>query len=523
MYIRTNLSSFKPNSFIICEFYGEEICVCWEGNRFVIFPYKDEDSTAYLTVYVAPGIIKNVYCFSGRIFMIFQPCGVYKFSRGKEFAILSKNAVGLGSLFYETFTPKGNALYLENKHEKTSNMLFEINSNESMSNYFSFLGMSLEDTDKDLKNILWDETDLIGNTCFIGYKQKLFLLLNNCVKMIYACDKDIVNIVPVKKSGKIAGIIVVTVSNAILILYVKNKKLRFDKEQIGTEITALVAGFCKDYTDNIWIIHSNGSKVFYIKKQLSKGPAQKIKSEEKSYTHFQHHSPNNISCLKNNNELDTISVENIEKVVFPEKEEFIKLEPDMLVGSDVICDKIMEQVQILQTLNENLQKEQQKLYRINLYANMKRTLTYPKITVQNLSNQYFLIAKFQEKLPMNSHVVLSLESKSQRVSCMKQVDSSETSIVLCIPEEIRINVNKVSIDLVTHINEGEPWCVIKNYVNYPKINEQNIKLLSKNKEIFIKNKIELIKSLVNENKVDMKKLIDIKNSVRREINDIFNM
>ncbi|XP_047345236.1 uncharacterized protein LOC124947301 isoform X1 [Vespa velutina] len=524
MNIITEDDKFVPLHFVFCNFYGEDTCFCWNDDKFVMFPYVQEKYTSLLPVLIAPRQIKAIQCFSNRVFFTCLPHGVYKLSRDGRFSVLSKSAISIGSIFFEILKTKDDHLYLENKQNKSSKILLHLPLMSKQLEELCTFPLNMENSEDEFRNILLDEIDMVDNLCLIGNGKKLFTLTKEVIHLIHSCDNKIINIVPIQNDKKINGLVLITNTDAIIIVHSKNNILRYKKLYLGVNVKTLCAGLNHQCSDKIWIVYSDGSKLYYMIMTLSTEIYKKVKIEEKNLICVQYYERDKFVGLTKTKELHELSINTIENCVNEEisKDDFINLHKDMLKGTDLIVEQIYERAKELELWNKILLAEEDKLYRINLYACRKKIQMYPKMTVYRIAKQLFLNIDFQENLPKNVYIVCFLVSNNETTFSIKEIVNNETSIDLPIVTKKLFNSLQIRMDLVTIINIEQPWFLIRDFVTDPVIeNKKKLKekQIKRDKTNFINAKINLIRNLMLTKNLTMKKLSETKKKIRKEICD----
>ncbi|XP_047345239.1 uncharacterized protein LOC124947301 isoform X3 [Vespa velutina] len=336
MNIITEDDKFVPLHFVFCNFYGEDTCFCWNDDKFVMFPYVQEKYTSLLPVLIAPRQIKAIQCFSNRVFFTCLPHGVYKLSRDGRFSVLSKSAISIGSIFFEILKTKDDHLYLENKQNKSSKILLHLPLMSKQLEELCTFPLNMENSEDEFRNILLDEIDMVDNLCLIGNGKKLFTLTKEVIHLIHSCDNKIINIVPIQNDKKINGLVLITNTDAIIIVHSKNNILRYKKLYLGVNVKTLCAGLNHQCSDKIWIVYSDGSKLYYMIMTLSTEIYKKVKIEEKNLICVQYYERDKFVGLTKTKELHELSINTIENCVNEEisKDDFINLHKDMLKVSN---------------------------------------------------------------------------------------------------------------------------------------------------------------------------------------------
>ena len=518
MYITTN-NHFIAKNFRILTFYGEETCFCWNENKLVIFPYKTNGS-ASARILTAPASIKTIQCFTGRIFLICLPQGIYKLSRDLEFAVLSKSAIGMGTVFYEVLTPRNKYLYLDDKREMRNKILFQLSSEESDSRNLCVYLLNVENAAESFMETLTNNDLNAQSLCIIAEEKKLFTLMNETVQLIYNSVYSIRDIVPIQKNSKVAGLFLLTNTDVITIIHSENNVLIFENVCLGTKIKAICIGFNLSLKDTLWIVYSDESKLYYANKELSTDNIKHIKVQDKSFNCLQFYDSKIILGLTTNKQLIELSVDSIERTLSSENNKFINLHPDMLKGTELIMDKIYKGTQELCNLNKTLMIEEDKLKRINLYSHKQRIRIYPKMLVQRIANRLFLSINFHDTLPQNSWIVFNLKLNCQNMFYMKKVIDQETIIDIHIPEDETRNFSQITVDLIALKDKKYPWCLVRDYLIEPRSEKNKKKRTRSDKIDFINSQIAVLQNFIKQGNVDVQKLSEIKKRLRKEFNDI---
>ncbi|XP_076240029.1 uncharacterized protein LOC143182734 [Calliopsis andreniformis] len=513
MYISTN-SFFESKNFVIYTFYDKKTCFCWNEDKLVIFPYLEDNSTP-VEVLTAPAPIRSIQCFTNRIFIICIPQGIYKLSREREFAVLSKSAVGMGTVFYEVLIPKNKYLYLDNKQNMTSKLLFQLSSEKSDSSKLCIYPVNKENAMDQFISTLTNNDSTIENLCVIVDEKKVFVLFKETVHIIYNSIYFIRNAVPVQNDSKIAGLLFLTDVDTIILMHSKNNTLSFEKISVGINVKAICANFSQLTEDTLWFVCSDESKLYYGKKQLFVDDIQRIRVQDKNFACLQCYDSKIILGLTANKQLIEFFTDAVERRLSEEHDTFINLHPDMLKGTKVIMDKIYKGSQELHALNETLITKEDKLRRINLYAHKHKVRIHPKISINKIVNKLFLSARFPDALPKNSWVIVNVRLDYQNLFSMNKIVDQEVVVDIQIPEHKAISFLQCAIDLVTLKEEGHSWCLIRNYVISPFTERNRKKKTRSNKIDFINSKIAMLRNLIKEGNIDMKKLSEIKESVRK--------
>ncbi|XP_076300929.1 uncharacterized protein LOC143219043 [Lasioglossum baleicum] len=518
MFITTN-DEFVPKHFIICTFYGVETCFCWHEDKVVIFPYTNDDfvSTEVLT---APAPIKSIQCFASRIFFICFPHGVYKLSRDREFAVLSKSAIGMGTVFYEVLTPRNKYLYLDNKQNMMNKLLLQLSPRESDSGRLSVCTLNAENTTQQFMQTVTKNDSNVENLCILAIGKKILTLINETVQIVYNSIYPVRDIIPVQADSKIASLLLPTNGDSVVVMHSKDDTLTFEKIFLGVNVQTICAGYDLSTMDSLWLVYSDKCKLYYGKKQLLKPDSvQRFSVQDNSISCLRYYNPNIILGLTVNKELVEFPIDEVEKVLSMEQDTFIGLSADMLKGTGLIMDKIYKGTQEIHTLNNRLQAEEERLKRINLYAHKQKVQFSPNISLHRIANLLLLSVTFLDNLPKDSWVVFNVKFENETTFCMKKVEDQETVVDIYIPDGKTVNSLQVATDLITLKEEGRPWCLIRNYVIYPLREKKKRKKPRLGATDSINSKIAMLEKLLQDGTINMKTLSDIKRNVRRECLD----
>ena len=308
MLIQTNNADFVPNNFVIYNFYGKDTCFMWKDNELVVFPYLETECSnenSPLNVLIAPGKIKSIQSFDERVFVICTPCGIFKLTEEQKFALLSRSGIGIGSLYSEVFSLQGRCIVLEGKHDKSFKKLFQVPSETVTSDELSSLKLNSADTDEELRAIFLEDSKE-DNLCLISYNKVLYKQSKNSVNIVYSCDYSINEILPIERKGKIVGAAIVTNSSAIILMYLQDKKLKFDKIYLnydGEKVKAFCVKMDESYENCISIVYSDEYKTYQCRKKFKFNSLQKISVEECAYNALRFYKSNLVVGLTKYKEL----------------------------------------------------------------------------------------------------------------------------------------------------------------------------------------------------------------------------
>lgn len=508
--------------FIVCEFYGVETCFCWDNSdKLVIFPYTRSNLVARdVRVLSMPDSLRKIRIIDGRAFFICVSQGVYKLSRAGKFALLSRNALDMGSEYFQVLIAKGepNGVHLDDKQVKSSTFLFPITLNASEEEVRAF-SLNLEDTEMQFVNCFVTDSERRRNICVIAYDRKLFVLKEeNIVQLIYTSDRAIVDIIPVKRRDKVAGLLLLIDIDMVILVYSKDYNLVFEKIYLGKNmrnISAFCACFSVEIENVLWIIYCDQFKTYYMRKELFADLIQETKVEERTFRCIQYYKPNIILGLSQKKELIELSLEELENSLSLNNN--INLHIDMFQRTNLIMEKICAKGKELNMLNESIMVEQDNLRRINLYVSKQKLPVTLDIKVSRLCTYHYLELNISGKLPRNSHIIVAINSRNQSTFCMRKI--TETAFTLKMP----INGNRIlcssniNMDLITWMNKQQPWCLIQNFINSPPPQDVKRKRRIKDKTAFIEAKIASLQKLIAEKDLSMTKLSEIKRIIRAEL------
>lgn len=516
MYITIDDKKFVPKHFAVCDFYDVETCFCWNDDRLVIFPYTKDSSTGTRNVRIlaTPASIRKVQFFDSRAFLICLPQGAYKLSRSDEFALLSKNALGMGSEFFQVLVAWNNSVHLDDKQVKSSVLLFPLVPNEMVCTY----PLNLISTEPQLVSCFAAGWETKSNLCVIAHHRKLYALRGNIVQLVYTSDIAIVDILPVKKRDKVTGLLLLTKhTDVVILVHGRDDKLVFERIQLGEnmrDLVTLCAGFSLRMENILWMVCCNQSRMYYVKKELFVDAVQETRVEERTFTCLQYYKPNIILGLSQKKELVELSVEELEDSLSINNN--IVLHTGMFERTDIIMEKICTKVKELGALYESLTNEQDKLKRINLYAAKQKLQISPCIEVSRLCKHRYLSLSILDKLPKNSYVMFTFASKNHNTFCIKKITETALTIKMPINENRILWSSSINMDLITLINEQRPWCLIQNFIISPPLKKKRSS--KKDKTAFIEAKIASLQRLIAEKReLSLIKLCEIKKNIRAEL------
>lgn len=522
MYIDDN-AGIAPRDFIVCEFYGVETCFCWNVNhlKLLVFPYAAGSSSACdVRVFSTPAPIRQIQCFDGRVFVICAPQGVYKLARSGVFALLSTSALGMGAEFYEVLVAKENDIHLDNKQSKDSKPLFKYPVSSNTTEEVHSLPLIPADTKEQFLECFMGNRQEKRNICLIGYGRKLFAWTGDIVQLIYAnVAGTISRIAPIVQGNKVAGVLLLVNMDRVILMHSKDRDLIFQEVWLERDIrytSTLCAGFSLEPENILWIVYCDQSKLYYMKKELFTDKVQETKVEEKTFTCMQYYKSNVILGLLDSKELVELSVESVKKPLPIDNS--IELHADMFQNTDSIMQNICDKVKELDKLYERLTNEQDKLRRIQLYTYNQRIEVNPQIEVCRLWNHSYLTLNISEKLPKNSHVMFTFNSKHQSTFCMKKVTETTFTMKMPVNDSKVLCSSTVNMDLITLVNKETPWCIIQNFITCAPQKEARTRSKKETDKIaFIEAKIASLQNLIAKQDLNMTTLSEIKKIIRAEL------
>ncbi|XP_012235955.2 uncharacterized protein [Linepithema humile] len=516
MYITIDDEEFVPRHFAMCEFYGVETCFCWNVDKLIIFPYTMDSSMARdVQILSTPGPVKKMKFFDNRAFLICMPQGAYKLSRSGGFARLSKNALDIAAEYFQVFTVLMNGIYIDDKSTKVSKLLFTIDPNATEE--ICTFPLILKDTEMCFVNCFTVGWKTEKNLCIIAHNRRLFVLKEDTVQLVYTSNNTIMEIIPIKRHDKTAGLLLITDMDKVILIHAKDNNLVFEKIHLKRKmksISAFCAGFNPQNENVLWILYCDQSQIYYVRKELFTDVVQETRGKERTFSCIQRYNSNVILGLSQK-ELVELFLEEFENSLVINNN--INLDTSMFKKTDFIMEQVCAKVKELDILNKRLLDEQDKLRRINLYASKQKFQVKPEIEVSRLCNNNYLILNISEKLPKNSHVALSFHSKNHNTFCMKKVTEKMFNVKMPINKKI-LSSSIINIDLITLINEYHPWCLIQNFINCPSQDVKKKRTSKKDKTAFINAKIAVLQNLITEKKdLNMTRLNEIKKIIRAEL------
>lgn len=524
MYIEID-EEIELKHFAVGEFYDVETCFCWNDkeNKLVIFPYtQDRPISGEVRILPTPLPLKKIHFFGSRAFFVFEPRGVYKLSQDGKWAVLSKNALASGAEFFRALVAKADGIHVVDKDAKSSTLLFSTTSDSL--ELICTLPLILKDTEAEFVNCLKAEWEAENNLCVVAYDRKLFLLRNDTLQLIHTTDETIVNILPVRRKDKIAGLLLLveTITDGYLMLvHGKDCNLIFEKIHLERDTKNIVT-FCACFSaqiDNIlWIVYCDRSKTYYVKKELFTNVIQEVKVENKVFVCLQQYKSNIVIGLSPQRELLELSVETLDNCATMSNTN-ITLCSNMFQKTDLIVKNIYERVKELNILNESFADKQDKLKRINFYASKQKFQVITSMEVSKLCNYHYLTLSIPDRIPKNSYAVFSfVYNENQNIFCMKKVTETAVTIKIPINKNGITHSSSIKIDLITLIDEQQPWCLIQNLINSPPQDIKRKRGPKKDKTAFINAKIASLKTLITEKKdLNITKLREIKKIIRAEL------
>ncbi|XP_044003124.1 uncharacterized protein LOC122848827, partial [Aphidius gifuensis] len=497
--------------FDVVDFYGTLTCFAWQDKRLITFTYESIDNKLVRPkkTITLPNNIKNIVNYSGRVFVICKPSGIYKLSRDYKLGLLSKTGLGLGSAYHSVLIPKDDWLHADDKLSKTSELLFPLSKIN-----ISILSLNSSTTNDKFKKLL-NPKNSNTDICLIANDKKLFSLTNQGAELIYASEISILNLITIKNNIEDCGIALISDCQTIIVSHITNDNQLIFKEIIfDFNISLYSLEFIQD-NQEIFIVYADNVKVNLAKLKFGLNAIDNNSIVSNL---------NIISLKKRNDKLiglsndgklveiivDTMATNNTENNSNINNQNYCKLDQGMLKCAGVIMDTICERVKELNNINEKLLIHKDVLNRVNIYSHKKNICHIPTIQINKTAGNLYLCVKFNTQLPKNSKIFVNIMSQGQNIFSSKTVKGSITVLELPIKDEMIDSDLNVSFDLVTLYNEEKPWCIVKNCIQ--ELQKSNDKTNDKKK--FLNAKYDTLKKLIDDDKIDMKKIINIKNSLR---------
>ncbi|XP_015116347.1 uncharacterized protein LOC107040671 [Diachasma alloeum] len=524
---------FPTNNLEILNFYGTEAGFIWNEDKLLIFPYHP-DSTSDEEVQIidsgplkshkltAPKPIKTICSYSGRVFIVCEPTGIYKLSDKYKFVVLSTTGIGLGCEVHQVLTPTRGWLYLADKITKKSKHLFQLSENV---NYRDYDGVIVYD----LRQILFCASgDDDNKSCLITSGKKLYKLIDERVTIIHVESNFITDILAVKRDQRDFGVGLITEGNYLVLLLPDEdtrKLMPLRKLCYDGDIVALTIYFPRASTDQLWCFHTNGHNIYHRRVCIDCSGLDRNENVEVVFTSNERI----INCLRprgdgilmlSDGQLTEFEIMKMGRD--GEKREFNTLKEDMIRNTNIIVDKICERAKELELVNKGIAVAQGRLERISAYAHKQKTQYSPAVRILRVGGRQYLEVKL-EGLPLDSQVFVNVVIESQRLFASKVVCDRVTTLE--VPLEIgnlgEVEKFDVRIDLVAAQCETQLWCILNNYgVDSSKVlgGEGSCRAAT-DRENLLTAKLSTLRSLMEKKSVDDVKLRYIKKSIRKEMRD----
>ncbi|XP_015518774.2 uncharacterized protein LOC107223575 [Neodiprion lecontei] len=504
---------FIPEHFDILQFYGETLLFAWHANKLKVWNYDDAAGDSTPRTILVPGKVECVQSFNERIFVTCSTSGVYKLAKNYQFAVLSKSAIGIGAKFYQVFRLEEGYIYLIDKQEKTSKLLLKHKPKEGVTTRFVGLG---DKVDKDLLAVMLEESVGDGEICIFSNGYEIYKIAQNSVKILYSSSSPIVDVVKIEKNEKVTSLLYVTKKNAVILMYAKDNELRFEKVKVNNKVKTAYAIMDEVSENVVWIIYSDGTKTYKIRKVLDNDNLKSVELSEKNITCLCSHG-SKILGLTSSGELVTVEARLDEKFNdTDDRDNFFNLKPEMLEEINSIVDETCRKVKELQSIDDKLLEQQNVLKRISM-STCEPNILVPKLRVEKRAKQTVLNCEFGQSMPEKCLFSLSVKCCGRKIFVTKQVAENEKQFELSVPDSMLDHELDVTTDLITLAEEGSSWCLIKNCVK-DTAGHQPESQISERKINFLKARLTALQNLKVENNLDIAKLNSIINGVRKEFN-----
>ncbi|XP_058805452.1 uncharacterized protein LOC131672326 [Phymastichus coffea] len=506
MYIKVDMKNVVPKHFLIKNFYGKDTCFVWSnGDEFLIFPYIYDGSTVVSKVLKAPDKIKDIHGLNGRIFVLCLPCGIYKLTEKLECAVLSETGLELVSRFSVLSLNNGDLILTDKKFESIVKLL-----SLSVINNIHVLPLHYNDTDNIFYKLL-SVNEYNDDICLLAVDKKLFKLVNQSLYLIYESDYPIKKIVAIEKENKVFGALLQTDVQAVVLIHATTNILHFNTLCLDTNIESICPIFCSNI--QVLLIYSCDGKTYYTSVLLTRNLTKQIKVENNRLFHIQMKS-NFIISLDDSGQLIQFPIEEVINLCVENSYDYVGLQSDMLKGLESVINVICEKTEKLKILRHDILQKEDCLKRINMFVN-KHTLKYcPKDSVLRLRNHLFLISNFEKSLFENCIVIKVLKSGGKVNFLMKVVHNYDTIIEMPIHLSNLTSKLQTATDLITFKRNSGLWCLIKDYIQDPLPSKSNNTILSNNILQIIKYNLVVLKNLIQDNKLSMECLSEIKKTIR---------
>ncbi|XP_057339510.1 uncharacterized protein LOC130677006 [Microplitis mediator] len=364
-----------------------------------------------------------------------------------------------------------------------------------------------------LKNI-FDDNEI----CLITFNNLLFKLINNKTQLIFTSNYSLTDFILIKNNNnKINNLLLKTTNKKLLILITGNyifKKIFFNYDVNNC------AGFIDGNEDFINLVIGS-DKIYFVTLKISTGVINYVSCINDQLNDVKIYD-NKIYGLKSAGELAVIETEfkfKFEKMAGNSEDEFFELRASMCSGTTVIVDNICDLSKQLKEHNDKLLIEQDKLKRINIYAHKSKLVGVKKIWVERTSCCIFLKACFECALPRDCWIHVAVDCKGQEFFSMQIIEDGEVGAEIPLPVDYFDATADITVDLVTLVEENDPWFIVKNCVKKTSAKEkENIKGLMEKKKNFLNTKLGTLRSFRDEDK-NFNKICGVKKSLRREIKD----
>ncbi|XP_046737519.1 uncharacterized protein LOC124406207 [Diprion similis] len=513
MRIYSEGGDFIPEHFDILRFYGETLLFAWHADKLKVWNYDDPACDSIPRTLLPPGEVKCVQSFNERIFITCVPSGVYKLAKNDQFLLLSRSAISIGAKSNEVFSLMEGYIKLIDKQGKTSKLILKHEPKDGATTLFVGLG---DNVDNDLLAVLLEKS--VGNSdlCMFSNGYDIYKITRDMVKILYNSSSPVVDVLKINKNGKVASLLYVTKKKAVILMYAKDKELRFEKIKINNEVKTAFASIDEVSENVVWIIYSDGTKTYKTRKVLGNDNLKSVELSAKNITCLRSHG-SEILGLTSSGELVTVEAKLDEKFDDTDvKDKFVNLKPEMLEEIDSIVDETCQKVKELQSIDDELLERQNILKRIGM-ATCEQNILVPKLRVRKTAKQIVLNCEFEQSMPEKCLLSLSVKACGRKIFVTKQVTANEKQFELPVPDSMLDRESDVTTDLITLAEEGSSWCLIKDCVK-DTAGHQPKSQIPEHKINFLNARLAALRNLKSDGNLDIAKLNSIKNSVRKEFN-----
>ncbi|XP_011303764.1 uncharacterized protein [Fopius arisanus] len=515
---------FRGTHLEVLDFYGTETGFIWHEDQLLIFCYQSafrcNDNTETIEtghfvskILVTPKPIRTICSYSGRVFIVCEPTGIFKLSDKLTFAVLSKTGIGLGCEVHQVLKPTTDSLYLADKFTKNCKPLLQLFRDV---NYRNRDGVVVYD----LRQILYDNPDSCHKFCLISTGRKLYKLTGEQAEIVHVDTNFITDIVAIRRDKRSFGVGLITNNYLVLLLPDKNEELVVSQKlQYDGEIVALALHISNFSQDHISSFYTNGNNIYHRKLKID---SSGLSGNEKVdvVLAFKEKIINSVKIrgegllvLSNGCELTEFHIIGMEE---NERREFCTLKEEMIRNTNIIVDRICERARELEQVNKAIAAGQNKLERINAYAHKQKIQISPAVRIMRAGGRDFLQVRL-EGLPQDSQVFVNVRVDRLRLFASKFVCDRVTTLE--VPLDIRhlrdIEIFDLRIDLVATQCKRQLWCIMNNVLDTSRTEESSCQSSIDRENLFTA-KLETLRSLMKKKCLDDVKLRYIKKSIRKD-------